>query len=158
MKKENRRTPAPSRPAARRRARRTRRRAAGAEYFAAPSPALRSLPFSEAVRAGDFLLVSGQIGSGPGTAEPVPGGITAESRQAMENVREVLERHGASLRDVVKFTVFLADIGDWGAFNDVYRTYFPGRYPARSALGASGLAKGARVEVECLAYAPTESP
>jgi 2-iminobutanoate/2-iminopropanoate deaminase len=135
-----------------------RRLAAGAEFFAAPSETLRSLPFAEAVRAGDFLFVSGQIGSSPGTAEPVPGGIAAESRQAMENVREVLVRHGASLRDVVKFTVFLADIGEWGAFNDVYRAYFSGRFPARSALGASGLAKGARVEVECVAYAPARKP
>ena len=72
----------------------------------------------------------------------------------MENVKAALERHGSSLSDVVKFTVFLADISEWGAFNEVYRTYFPERFPARSALGASGLAKGARVEVECVAYAP----
>ncbi len=156
--KRNRPAPPPSRPGARRPAPRTPRRAARAEFFAAPSRALGALPFSEAVRAGDFLFVSGQIGSGPGTAVPVPGGITAESRQAMENVRKVLERHGASLGDVVKFTVFLADIGEWSAFNDVYRAYFPGRFPARSALGASGLAKGARVEVECVAYAPAGKP
>lgn len=129
-----------------------------AEFLASPAPALRALPFSEAVRAGEFLFLSGQIGSAPGTADVVRGGIGAESKQAMENVKAVLERHGASLDDVVKCTVFLADMGEWGAFNDVYRTFFPRHFPARSALGASGLAKGARVEVECVAYAPRPRP
>jgi reactive intermediate/imine deaminase len=125
-----------------------------AEFLAAPDPAMRALPFSEAVRAGDFLLLSGQIGSAPGTADVVPGGIAAESKQAMENIKAVLGRHGASLSDVVKCTVFLADMSEWGAFNNVYQPFFPKHYPARSALGASGLAKGARVEVECTAYVP----
>ena len=122
-----------------------------AEFLASPAPALRALPFSEAVRAGDFLFLSGQIGSAPGTADLVPGGIAAESKQAMENVKAILMRHGSSLDDVVKCTAFLADISEWPAFNDVYRGYFPNHFPARSALGASGLAKGARVEVECIA-------
>lgn len=126
-----------------------------AEFLAAPGAAMRALPFSEAVRAGDFLFLAGQIGSAPGTADVVPGGIAAESRQAMENVKAVLERHGASLSDVVKCTVFLADMGEWGAFNEVYRPFFPKHFPARSALGANGLAKGARVEVECVAFSPT---
>jgi len=125
-----------------------------AEFLASPFDALRALPFSEAVRAGDFLFLSGQIGSAPGTADVVPGGIAAETKQVLENVRAVLERHGSSLDQVVKFTVFLADIAEWGAFNDVYRTFFGKRFPARSALGASGLAKGARVELECVAFAP----
>ncbi len=123
-----------------------------------PDPALRALPFSEAVRAGDFLFLSGQIGNAPGTLEPVPGGIKAEARQAMENTKAVLGRHGASMDDVVKCSVFLADMGDWPAFNEVYRGYFPKHFPARSALGANGLAKGARVEVECLAWAPKSTP
>ena len=127
------------------------------EFLASPSPALRALPFSEAVRAGDFLILSGQIGSAPGTADPVPGGIAAESTQALENIEAILERHGASLDDVVKCTVFLADVSEWSAFNDVYRRYFPKHFPARSALGASGLAKGASVEVECMAYRPRPS-
>ena len=124
------------------------------EFFTAPDPALARLPFSEAVRAGEFLILSGQIGNVPGTLALVPGGIAAESKQAMENIKAVLERHGASLDDVVKCTVFLADVSEWGAFNEVYRTFFPKHFPARSALGASGLAKGARVEVECVAYVP----
>jgi 2-iminobutanoate/2-iminopropanoate deaminase len=129
-----------------------------AEFLASPAPALRALPFSEAVRAGDFLFLSGQIGTAAGTDDLVPGGIAAESKQAMENVKAVLERHGSSLSDVVKCSVFLADIGEWGAFNDVYRAFFPKHFPARSSLGASGLAKGARVEVECVAYAPRPRP
>jgi len=129
-----------------------------AEFLASPFAALRALPFSEAVRAGDFLFLSGQIGSARGTADVVPGGIAAETKQVLENVRAVLERHGSSLAQVVKFTVFLADIAEWGAFNDIYRTFFAKHFPARSALGASGLAKGARVELECVAFAPRPKP
>lgn len=109
------------------------------------------LPFSEAVRVGDLLYLSGQIGNRPGTLELVPGGIGPETRQALTNIREVLERHGSSLAQVVKCTVFLADIGEWPEMNEVYVTFFSDRPPARSALGASGLALGARVEIECMA-------
>ena len=123
--------------------------AAPVAYF--PSPGGGNLPFSEAVRAGDFLFLSGEIGRRPGTTELVPGGLQAEARQAMENVKANLERHGATLDDVVKCTVFLADMKEWAAFNEVYRTFFPRNLPARSALGANGLALGARVEVECIA-------
>lgn len=112
------------------------------------------LPFSEAVRLGDVLYVSGQVGNLPGTLSLAPGGIAAESRQALENLREVLERHGASMGSVVKCTVFLADIAEWGAFNGVYLEFFRGSLPARSALAASGLALGARVEIECVAHVP----
>ncbi len=129
-----------------------------AEFFASPAPALRELPFSEAVRAGDFLFLAGQIGTAPGTADLVPGGLAAEARRTMENIRGILERHGASMDDVVKCTVFLADMGEWPAFNEIYKGYFPKHFPARSAFGANGLAKGARVEVECIAYAPVGRP
>jgi len=124
------------------------------EFLTAPSGAARSLPFSEAVRAGDFLFLSGQIGTLRGTLQLAPGGIEAEAGQAMDNIRAVLERHGSSLDHVVKCTVFLADMRDWPAFNEVYRRYFETNFPARSALGASGLALGARVEIECIAFAP----
>jgi reactive intermediate/imine deaminase len=110
-----------------------------------------TLPFSEAVRVGDTLYLSGQIGIRPGTLELVPGGIQAEARQTLDNIRATLETHGYALRDVVKCTVILADIADWPAFNEVYRSFFSPPYPARSALGANGLALGARVEVECIA-------
>ena len=121
------------------------------QFFPSPDPALAALPFSEAVRTGDLLFVSGQIGSAPGTLAVVPGGIEAESRQALENVRAILERHGSSLDRVVKCTVFLADMREWPAFNDVYRRFFTRSLPARSAFGASGLALSARVEIECVA-------
>jgi reactive intermediate/imine deaminase len=110
-----------------------------------------TLPFSEAVRVGDTLYLSGQIGIQPGTLNLAPGGIEGEARQTLDNIRTTLEAHGYSLRDVVKCTVMLADIAEWAAFNEVYRKYFSPPYPARSALGANGLALGARVEVECIA-------
>ena len=109
------------------------------------------LPFSEAVRVNDTLYLSGMVGVTPGSAELVSGGIEAESRRTMDNIRMTLEAHGASMADIVKCTVMLADISEWGTFNAIYATYFDGRYPARSALGASGLALGARIEVECMA-------
>lgn len=111
----------------------------------------RPLPFSDAVRVGHMLYLSGQIGT-DATFSLVPGGIRAESRQTLDNVRRVLERHGSSMERVVKCTVMLADMAEWGAFNEVYAGYFrKDRLPARSALGVSGLALGARVEVECWA-------
>ena len=112
-----------------------------------------NLPFSEAVRVGNMLYLSGQIGVVPGSLKLIPGGIKEEARQAMENIKATLEAHGYAMRDVVKCTVMLADISEWGTFNEVYKTFFSGRYPARSALGANGLALGARVEVECMAAA-----
>lgn len=111
------------------------------------------LPFSEAVRLGGTLYLSGMVGVVPGTDTLVAGGIRAEARQTMENIRAVLRAHGSSLDRVVKCTVFLADIAEWGAFNEVYRGFFADPYPARSALGADGLALDARVEVECIAAA-----
>ncbi|MEO9077822.1 MAG: RidA family protein [Rhodanobacter sp.] len=125
-----------------------------AHFYPSPDPALKALPFSEAVRAGDFLFLSGQVGSAPGKMALAPGGITGESRQALDNIRSTLQRHGATLGDVVKCTVFLADMKEWPAFNTVYREYFKSPYPTRSATGATGLAMGARVELECMAYVP----
>jgi 2-iminobutanoate/2-iminopropanoate deaminase len=109
------------------------------------------LPFSDAVKVGDMLYLSGKLGNLPGTAQLAEGGIAGETRQTMENIKAALEKYGSSLDEVVKCTVFLADIAEWGAMNEVYRTYFPTNPPARSALGSSGLALGARVEIECLA-------
>lgn len=114
------------------------------------------LPFSEAVRVGEMLYLSGMVGVVPGTLQLVEGGIREEARQTMENIRTVLRAHGSSMDRVVRCTVFLADIAEWPVFNEVYRTYFRDRYPARSALGASGLALDARVEVECTALAGEE--
>lgn len=111
-------------------------------------------PFSEAVHAGDFLFLSGQIGEDPASAKLPPGGIEPETRQVLTNVKRVLEANGATLNDVVKCTVFLADIAEWPAFNTIYREFFKKPYPARSALAASGLAMNARVELECIAFVP----
>jgi len=113
------------------------------------------LPFSEAVQLHDVLYVSGQIGLIPGTLTPVPGGIVPEAHQAIRNMQAVLERHGSALQHVVKCTIFLADIAEWPAFNKVYCEYFTEKLPARSALAASGLALGARVELECIAHIPS---
>jgi 2-iminobutanoate/2-iminopropanoate deaminase len=124
------------------------------QFYLTPGAAGASLPFSEAVRFGDTLYLSGQIGVVPGTTTLVAGGIGAEARQAMDNIKATLVRHGSSLDQVIKCTVFLADIKDWPAFNEVYRGYFTGHFPARSAFATTGLAFNARVEVECLAVAP----
>jgi len=124
------------------------------EFLNSPDVARMNLPFSEAVRAGDLLFLSGQIGYDPATGQPVPGGIKAEATRALTLIKGILTRNGATLADVVKCTVFLADIAEWPAFNAVYGEFFKKPYPARSALAASGLARNARVEVECIAYAP----
>ncbi len=111
----------------------------------------RPLPFSDAVRVGHLLYLSGQIGTDP-SFTLVAGGIRAETKQTMENIGRILERSGSSLDQVVKCTVMLADMSEWGAMNEVYVTYFAkDRLPARSALGVNGLALGARVEIECWA-------
>jgi 2-iminobutanoate/2-iminopropanoate deaminase len=112
-------------------------------------------PFSPAVKVGNVLYLAGQIGTASGNAGStgvVPGGIEAETRQTMNNIKEVLEKVGSDMDHVVKCTVFMADMKEWDAMNAVYRTYFKnGRFPARSALGANGLALNARVEIECIA-------
>jgi reactive intermediate/imine deaminase len=119
-----------------------------AEYY--PKAGNRGLPFSEAVRTGSLLFLSGQLGTDAGE-KLVPGGIQAETRQALENIRAVLERHGSSLDRVIKCTAMLADMKEWAAMNEVYVTFFPKHLPARSAFGATGLALGARMELECIA-------
>lgn len=119
------------------------------EYLAAKIS--RPVPFSEAVRVGDMLYLSGQIGADE-NFKLVSGGIKAETKQVLENIKRVLERNGSSLDHVIKCTVMLADMSEWGTMNEVYTTYFSkDRLPARSALGANGLALGARVEIECIA-------
>ena len=108
------------------------------------------LPFSEAVRVGPMLYLSGAMGIDD-TGALVPGGIEAETGRALENIRSVLERHGSSMDRVIKCTAMLADMQEWAAMNRVYVEYFSTNLPARSAFGASGLALGGRVEIECLA-------
>ena len=120
------------------------------EYLLMPGMEDRGLPFSSAVRVNDTLYMSGNIGNVPGTLELAEGGIQGETRQTLENIKRVVEQFGSSMDRVVKCTVFLADMAEWGAMNEVYKTFFPNP-PARSALGASGLALDARVEIECIA-------
>ena len=98
-----------------------------------------------------MLYLSGQMGIVHGSTRLVPGGIREEAKQALMNIRITLEAHGLSLKHVAKCTIFLADISEWQVFNEVYKEFFQAPYPARSALGANGLALGARVEVECIA-------
>ncbi len=125
------------------------------ERIGEPSISGQRLPFASAVRVGDVLYLSGQIGNRPdGT---IPEGIEAQSRQVMDNIGAVLKSAGLGFSDVVKCTVMIDDIKQWGDFNKVYATYFPdGKYPARSAFGADGLAMGALIEVECWAHMPAK--
>lgn len=111
------------------------------------------LPFSDGVRVGNLVILSGQIGVVPGSLTLVAGGIVPEARQTFENIRLTLEAHGLTLRDVVRMQIMLADMADWPRFNEVYRAFFSEPWPARSAFGANGLALGARVEVEAFAAA-----
>jgi reactive intermediate/imine deaminase len=122
------------------------------EHFGNPALNGKPLPFSEAVRVGDVLYLSGQIGIG--ADGKLPEGIEAQTKQAMENIGAVLKRAGLTYADVFHCTAFLADMKDWPVFNAVYVPYFPaGKMPARSAFGANGLALGALLEIECQAYA-----
>ena len=131
-------------------------RGADVEFF--PIPGRRGLPFSAAVRVGDMLYLSGQLGT-DSTGQLVQGGIGPETRQALSNISAALTRHGSSLDRVVKCTVMLADITEWAAMNEVYVASFGSHRPARSAFGTSGLALGARLELECMALlAATPNP
>jgi 2-iminobutanoate/2-iminopropanoate deaminase len=125
----------------------------GIEHLGPASLRGQPLPFSQAARVGDILYLSGQIGvREDGT---LPAGMAAQARQTMDNIAGVLRLAGLGWRDVFKCTVMLDEMSDWPAFNQIYVTYFePGRLPARSAFGADGLALGALLEVECMAYAP----
>jgi reactive intermediate/imine deaminase len=113
------------------------------------------LPFSDAVRVGDVVYLSGQMGVVPGTMKMAAGGIEAETLQMMENIKRVLAHCGLGLDDVFKCTVMLSDMANWPAFNKIYLKYFNAdRLPTRSAFGANGLALGGVVEMECWARAP----
>lgn len=124
-----------------------------------PPDAPRLPVFSSAVRTGNLLFLSGALGALPGVNPPqlVEGGVEAETRQTFENIQEVLDAAGLTLKDVVKCTVFLADIADYAAVNSVYVEYWDGDPPARSAIAGSGLALGAKVEIECIAAFPAGS-
>ena len=112
------------------------------------------LPFSQSVRVGDVVYLSGCLGNLPGTPQLVPGGLEPEVKQMFANIEAALAPHGLGLDAIFKCTVMMADISRWGAFNKLYVPYFNReRMPARSAFGTNGLALGAQVEMECWAYA-----
>jgi len=122
--------------------------AAEPEFFPRKAAPGQSYPFSEAVRVGDMLYLSGDIGVGA-DGKLVGGGVKAEAKQVMDNIAANLARHGSSFDHVVQCTVALADIADWPAFNEIYRGYFSKHFPARMAYATGGLALGAKVEVQC---------
>jgi reactive intermediate/imine deaminase len=120
------------------------------EWLNPPGTDTSNRPYSTAVRVDNMLYLSGALGIVPGTRALAEGGIQAETRQTLDNISASLKMFGSSLDRVVKCTVFLADIAEWGAMNEVYITYFPNK-PARSAVGNIGLGLDARIEIECMA-------
>lgn len=108
-------------------------------------------PYSLAIRAGNQVFTAGQIGLDVTTGELVPGGIEAETRQALTNIKHILEAAGCSLADVVKTTVFLQDMADFARMNAVYAEFFAHQPPARTTVAVAALPKGARVEIEAIA-------
>ena len=122
-------------------------------WYIGPTGAAATLPFSPAVRVDHMLYLAGQLGT-DSTNKVVAGGIDGETRQALSNIRRLLEANGSDMDHVVKCLVLLADIAEWGKMNAVYVTFFPSHRPARSAMGTSGLALSGRVEIECMATVP----
>jgi 2-iminobutanoate/2-iminopropanoate deaminase len=108
-------------------------------------------PYSQAVRAGDFLYTAGQVGIDPKTGEIVAGGIEAETQQVLTNIKRILEAAGSSIDKVVKTTVYLRDIQDFAAMNTVYATFFPANPPARSTIQVAALPRGVAVEIDTIA-------
>jgi 2-iminobutanoate/2-iminopropanoate deaminase len=111
-------------------------------------------PYSPAVRAGDWIVLAGQVGFDPARGALAPGGAGAETRQAMANIATVLTDCGASIDDVAKTTIFVTDIGDFGAVNDAYGEAMGDHRPARSTVQVAALPAGARVEIEVWAHRP----
>ncbi len=111
-------------------------------------------PYSLGVQAGHLVFTAGQVGLDPATGTMVPGGLEAETRQALDNMKAILEAAGTTLANVVKTTVFLLDINDFNKMNAIYATYFPENPPARSAVQVAALPRGAAVEIECVALVP----
>jgi 2-iminobutanoate/2-iminopropanoate deaminase len=110
--------------------------------------------FSHATVAGDFIYVSGTLGTLPDSFDLIEGGTGAQTRQTLTNIRMILRGVGADLADVVKVNVFLTDLGTFGEMNDAYLEFFAGDPPARITVGCAALALGAAVEIDCIAYRP----
>jgi len=114
-------------------------------------------PYSAGVTTGHLVFTAGQLGMNPETGQLVEGGIKSQTRQALNNLKAVLEAAGSNLGLVVKTTVFLKDINEFGLMNEVYGTFFTENFPARSAFQVAALPKGADVEIEAVALLPCES-
>jgi 2-iminobutanoate/2-iminopropanoate deaminase len=108
-------------------------------------------PYSQAVQVGQWLFLSGQIGLDPATGELVSGGVTAETNRVLENLRAVLGAAGASFANVVRTTIYLADLADFGGVNEIYARFFQAPFPARATVGVAALPRGARVEIDAVA-------
>ncbi len=109
-------------------------------------------PYSQAVQAGDFVYVSGQLPIDPATGEFAGADIASQTRQSLANIKSILESGGLSMENVVKTTVLLQNIGNFGAMNEVYATFFQGACPARAAFQVAAIPKNALVEIEAVAY------
>jgi 2-iminobutanoate/2-iminopropanoate deaminase len=109
-------------------------------------------PYSQAIRAGNYLFVSGQVPLDPATGEMVPGGIAEQTRRALQNIGEILKAAGSSFQQVVRTTVYLADLADFPTMNEIYGTFFTPPQPARSTIQAARLPRDARVEIDVIAY------
>ncbi|GAA4279271.1 RidA family protein [Aquimarina mytili] len=119
-------------------------------FYKSHEPKKSETPFSDIVQVGNLYFLSGQVGMDHTTRTLVDGGIKAETKQTLENIKAVLKHHNMGMDNVVKCTVILSDINDFSAFNKVYKTYFPQK-PARTTFAAKGLAVGAKIEIECIA-------
>jgi 2-iminobutanoate/2-iminopropanoate deaminase len=114
-------------------------------------------PYSQGIRAGEFLFTAGQVGFDPGSGELVDGGIAEQTARVLDNIRAILEAAGTDLSRVVKTTVFLVDMADFAAMNEVYARVFGEHRPARSTVAVAALPRGARVEIEAVASLPADS-
>ncbi|GHS95643.1 endoribonuclease [Bacteroidia bacterium] len=108
-------------------------------------------PYSQAIKAGNFVYLSGQLGINPATGDFVPGAVTEQTEQVLQNIRAILTEAGLTLQNVIKTTVFLFDMADFAAMNTVYMQYFEEPYPARLAVAVKTLPKNALVEIEVIA-------
>lgn len=114
-------------------------------------------PYSQAIQAGDIIYTSGQIALDPATGELVSPDIEAQTEQVMENLKNVIEAGGSDLSRVVKVTLYIRDMNDFSAINDIYGSYFKDAYPARSCVEVSSLPKGALIEIEAVAMAEKQA-
>jgi 2-iminobutanoate/2-iminopropanoate deaminase len=113
-------------------------------------------PYSQAIRAGDFLFVAGQVPVNPETGKFVTGPIGDQTRQCMENLKAILSAAGSSLADVVRTTIYLMNMQDFGEVNDAYGNFFDLDPPARTTIGVATLPKGVAIEIDVIAYAPSK--